>query len=60
MAEDAKDNKKKDDAKEDDDFKYIVRLANTDIDGNFTIPIGLAQIKGVGDRVATTIHTVSA
>jgi len=38
-----------------DDFKYIVRLANTDIDGNKNIFIGLQGVKGVGSRVADII-----
>ncbi len=38
-----------------DDFRYIVRLANTDIDGNKSIFIGLQGVKGVGNRVADVI-----
>ncbi len=37
---------------ENKDFKYIVRLANTDIDGNKTAIYGLMQIKGIGYRVS--------
>ncbi len=45
--------KKKDD--KDSDFNYIVRIANTDIDGEKKITFGLTQIKGVGRRMATLI-----
>ncbi len=34
------------------EFKYIVRLANTDLDGNQTMVYALAGVKGVGMRVA--------
>ncbi len=44
------------DAAEDEiEFKYIVRLANTDIDGEYRLAYGLSQIKGVGFRVACTL-----
>lgn len=35
-----------------DEFKYIVRLADTNIDGNYQVQYGLSQIKGIGIRVA--------
>jgi len=38
-----------------DDFKYIVRLANTDLDGNKGVVIALQSVKGVGQRVAEII-----
>jgi small subunit ribosomal protein S13 len=38
-----------------DDFKYIVRLANTDLDGNKGVVVALQRIKGVGNRVAEII-----
>ena len=41
--------------KEDDDFQYIVRIANTDIDGNKQVIHGLTMIKGVGMRVGNLI-----
>lgn len=47
--------KKTNKEKKDEDFKYFVRIGNTNIDGNKTIVCGLASIKGVGDRVAETI-----
>lgn len=34
------------------DFRYIVRIANTDIDGNRTMLMGIQNVKGVGPRVA--------
>jgi len=39
----------------DEDFKYIVRIANTDIDGNRTLVHGLACIKGIGRHMAFLI-----
>ncbi len=40
---------------EGDDFNYIVRMANSDIDGLKYTVIGLQSIKGVGKRVAQII-----
>jgi small subunit ribosomal protein S13 len=37
------------------DFKYIVRLANTDLDGNRTIVHAMMDLKGVGSRVGEII-----
>jgi small subunit ribosomal protein S13 len=37
------------------DFKYIVRLSNTDVDGEKKIVYGLASIKGIGVHMATLI-----
>ena len=51
--EDKKKQKKK--AEHKDDFKYIVRIANTDIDGEKTVLMGLTQIKGIGRHMATLI-----
>jgi small subunit ribosomal protein S13 len=45
----------KKDKEHDDDFKYIVRIANSDIDGNKPVVNALTAIKGVGDRVAEII-----
>jgi len=39
----------------DSDFNYIVRIANTDINGEKKITFGLTQIKGIGRRIATLI-----
>jgi len=38
-----------------DDFKYIVRIANTDIDGEKTLVHGLTSIKGIGMHMSTLI-----
>ena len=43
---------------ENPDFKYIVRIANTNVDGNRTIPEGLIAIKGIGYRLAITITNI--
>jgi small subunit ribosomal protein S13 len=40
---------------ENPDFKYIIRVANTNVDGNSTIPQGLTAIKGIGNRLAMII-----
>ncbi len=47
---------KKEEKKEvEEGFKYIVRIADTDIDGERSVVYGLTQIKGIGHRVATFI-----
>lgn len=38
-----------------DDFKYIVRVANTDLDGEKTAVTALTGVKGVGTRVAEIV-----
>ena len=38
-----------------EDFRYIARLANTDLDGNKSTVIALQNIKGVGKRVAEIV-----
>jgi len=42
---------------EDENFNYIVRMANSDIDGMKHVVIGLQSIKGVGKRVAQIVAT---
>ena len=42
-----------------EDFQYIVRLMNTDIDGEKPVLYALRQIRGVGTRVAETIVKAS-
>ncbi len=37
------------------EFKYIVRIAGTDIDGRLKVPYGLAVIKGIGVNLAYAI-----
>jgi len=45
--------KKKTKTEEDEDFQYIVRIANTDIDGNKKLIHGLSSIKGIGRHMST-------
>jgi len=40
---------------EETSFKYIVRIAGTDIDGKLKLPYGLAKIKGIGITTAYAI-----
>ena len=40
---------------EDEDFNFIVRIVNSDIDGQKRTVIGLQSIKGVGKRVAQVV-----
>ena len=53
MAE--KKNAKQKEQVEDEDFNFIVRIANSDIDGQKRTVIGIQQIKGVGQRVAQIV-----
>ncbi|MFH1100647.1 MAG: 30S ribosomal protein S13 [Methanobacteriota archaeon] len=48
------DTKKKEEPK-DENFRYIVRIANTDLDGNKTLEYGLTQIKGIGHHMSMLI-----
>jgi len=41
------------------DFKHLVRIANTDIDGNKSLYNGLTKIKGVGFMFANAVVTVA-
>ncbi len=41
--------------KEQSDFKYIVRLSNTDLEGEKAVIQALTNIKGVGARIANII-----
>jgi len=40
-----------------DDFRYIVRIATTDLDGKRKIQYALTGIKGIGNRVAKVVCT---
>ena len=51
--EKSKKDKKETNQKEDDDFQYIVRIANTDIDGGKKLIHGLSSIKGIGRHMST-------
>lgn len=53
MADTKESKKKKTDV--DDDFKYIVRIANTDIDGDKTVLQGLTSIKGIGRHMSMLV-----
>ena len=46
---------KKEEDKKKDDFRYIVRIADTDIDGEKTLARGLTSIKGIGMHMSTLI-----
>lgn len=37
------------------DFRYIVRIANTDLDGNRSVVTALTGIKGIGTRLAEIV-----
>ena len=41
------------------DFRYIVRIIGTDIDGLKKLPIGLTKIKGINSRFADAIVKVA-
>lgn len=47
--------KKEDGPEHGPDFKYIVRIANTDIDGEKKIAQGLTSILGINDRISLII-----
>ncbi|MFC1768181.1 30S ribosomal protein S13 [Nanoarchaeota archaeon] len=44
---------------EDKDFKYLVRIANTDLDGNKPIVVALQKIKGIGYMMANAACSIS-
>ena len=54
-AQKEKKGKKPEDDEVDEDFKYIVRIANTDLDGYKTVEWGLTGISGIGFRLASII-----
>lgn len=41
------------------EFKYIVRIAGTDIDGGKKVPYGLSRIKGIGLRIGEVLCNVT-
>ena len=53
--EDVKENTEDNSSKEQDDYSYIVRIVNTDIDGEKTLLHGLASIKGIGLHMSMLI-----
>ena len=55
MAEETKAKKadkksKSEEQAKDENFRYIVRILNTDVDGNKNIILGLQSVKGVGAK----------
>ncbi|UCC94051.1 MAG: 30S ribosomal protein S13, partial [Thermoplasmata archaeon] len=42
-------------ADENPDFKFLVRIVNTDIDGEMPLYLALPKIKGVGRRVSIRV-----
>lgn len=50
-----KENKKEKSAEENPDFKFIVRIVNTDIDGERSVIDGLTSIAGVNYRISRII-----
>ncbi len=53
---DTKKETKKDVPKEkNEDFQYIVRIGSKDLDGERTVRVALADLKGVGDRLSQII-----
>lgn len=38
-----------------EDFQYIVRIANKDLDGERTVQLALADLKGIGNRLSEMI-----
>jgi small subunit ribosomal protein S13 len=47
--------KSKKEAVEDPDFKFLVRIVNTDIDGTMPLYLALPKVRGVGRRVSIRI-----
>ena len=43
-----------------DDFRYILRLAMSDVDGMKPIGLGLTSINGVGKRTATALCEIAS
>lgn len=43
------------DEQENPDFKYIVRVANTDLDGKYQVIPALARVRGLGIRTAAVV-----
>ena len=51
--------KKIDESELGEDFNYILRLADSDIDGLTRIGMGLTSVKGVGARTALAICEIA-
>jgi small subunit ribosomal protein S13 len=50
---------KKEDNKEQEEIKHIIRIANTDLDGNKSVQYSLTGIKGISRRAARIISDIS-
>ncbi len=55
MADEQEQGSEADEAEEAEDFQYIVRVQNTDLDGHKPVMLALAAIKGVGERIALAV-----
>ncbi len=42
----------------DEDFKHIIRIADTDLDGKRSVMFALTQIKGIGHRMARSLTNI--
>ena len=42
-----------------EEFKHVVRILNTDIDGKKHLSVGLTHIKGIGINLANSICIIS-
>lgn len=49
--------KKSGKSEENPDFKYIVRIANTDLDGKYQVIPAIAAVRGLGIRTAAVVAT---
>ena len=54
-AEEKKEKKSFTKTEENPDFKYIVRVANTDLDGKYQVIPAIAMVKGLGIRTAAIV-----
>lgn len=50
---------KKQDSELGDDFSYIIRIADSDVDGLKTLAVALTSVRGIGIRTASTICAIS-
>ncbi len=59
MAEEKQETKESKDIKESKDFRHIVRIANTDLDGSKQIGSAITRIKGIGFSFANTLCSLA-
>jgi small subunit ribosomal protein S13 len=55
MAENEQDTSAASEDEEAEDFRYIVRVENTDLDGHQPVVVALTGIKGIGERIAGVV-----